>query len=301
MSGEGVGSHLLTAISGVAGLAALFGALASYGSVRRETGALQQEAKEGAKLAFYKRIAALLFTVGGLFVAQFYLGLFPTDLIPSPSRTASAFFHLLFSAAFLGDVLSSLGRIFAGFSLAILVGTTLGLFGGAFLLVRSVLGPVTSFLRYIPPTAFIALFIVYFGVSETYKIAVVFFGVLFFIIQMVFDVVDDLDRRYYEMGKVSGLTDWGVFTQIIVPASWPRVIDVWRINLGAAWTFLVAAEIVGANRGLGHLLAISQRFNQMPQLFACILTFGLIGLLMDSLLKQLSRRLFPWHRIALRQ
>ena len=118
---------------------------------------------------------------------------------------------------------------------------------------------------------------------------------------MVIDVVDDVDMRYIEMGLTSGFSKWEIFSKVIVPFCWPRVLDVLRINLSAAWTFLVAAELVGAERGLGHLIAVSQRFLRIGDLYAGILTFGIIGLTTDKFISSISRWLFRWYYVELRR
>lgn len=219
--------------------------------------------------------------------------------VPSPLETLQAWWQHAIDGSLWHETAASITRIIVGFAFGATIGTSIGLFAGSFLLAKCLIGPITSFMRYVPPTAFVSLLIVYFGVDESYKYAVVFFGVIFFIIQMVFDVVDDLDRHYLEIGKISGLSNWQMFTHIIIPWSLPRVVDVLRINLGAAWTFLVVAELVGSEKGLGHLLAVSQRFNRLADLYACVMTFGIIGLLTDCLIDKASRKVFRWYYIHL--
>ena len=185
-----------------------------------------------------------------------------------------------------------------GFLAASLVGVPLGILAGSFGLFRTAVAPANSFLRYIPPMAFVPLFIIYFGIGEAYKYVVVFFGVFFFIVQMTMDVVEDLDARYLEMAQTSGLSRLQTLRWVIVPGTLPQIIDVLRVNLGAAWTFLVAAELIASERGLGHLVSISQRFLRVESLFAAILAFGIIGLLSDALLERLGRALTPWQRVT---
>ncbi len=220
---------------------------------------------------------------------------------PAPAEVWTAALRLISDGTLFAEAGISLMRVTIGFVGATLVGVSIGLMAGAFLVPRQVVMPINSFIRYIPPTAFIALMIVYFGVGELYKFAVVFFGVLFFIIQMVIDAVDNVDQHHVEMGRTSGFSTWELFWQVIAPASAPAILDALRINLGAAWTFLVAAELIGAERGLGHLIAVSQRFLRLGDLFVAILAFGVIGLLTDKVLDLLGRRLFKWHYVALRQ
>jgi NitT/TauT family transport system permease protein len=230
-----------------------------------------------------------------------YTGLASSHSVPLPGEVARAFWNLLISGTLLMEALISFKRILIGFLFASIVGIMFGLSAGAFLVARQLIGPINSFLRYIPPTAFIVLLIVYFGVGENFKYAVVFLGVIFFIIQMIIDVVDDIDARFIEIALTSGLSNWEVFRRVIIPFCWPRVFDVLRINLSAAWTFLVAAELIGAERGLGHFIAVSQRFLRLNDVYSGILMFGIVGLLTDSGLELLSHKIFQWYYIALKR
>jgi NitT/TauT family transport system permease protein len=221
--------------------------------------------------------------------------------IPSPFQVVRSFGRLLVSGKLISEAWFSFRRILIGFTIASIVGVSLGFLAGSYLVAKHLIIPVSSFLRYIPPTAFISLLIVYFGIGETYKCAVIFLGVVFFVLQMVVDVVEDVDKHYLEMGLTSGFSHWSLFREVIVASAWPRVFDVLRINLSAAWTFLVAAEIVGADKGLGHLIAISQRYLRIDDLFVGILSFGIIGVVTDKLLEFVSRKLFRWHYVSLKR
>jgi len=219
--------------------------------------------------------------------------------VPSPIGVIQSFINLLISGGLLTEAAISFKRVIIAFSCATVVGVTVGLFAGTFVLVNKIILPINSFLRYIPPTAFISLLIVYLGVDETFKYAIIFLGMVFFIIHMVTDVVDDVDMKYIELGSTSGFSNWQIFKRVIIPFSMPRVFDVLRINIGAAWTFLVVAEMIGSDRGLGHLISVSQRFMRLDDLYAGILTFGVIGLLTDRLLNMCGRKLYKWYYIEL--
>jgi NitT/TauT family transport system permease protein len=239
------------------------------------------------------------FFLFSIFGVLSYAGIISTTWAPAPDRIILSFYRLTASGTLLYEAWASIERIAIGFVLASIVGVGFGLAAGSFVAIRALILPTNSFLRYVPPTAFIALLIVYFGVGETYKYAVIFFGIVFFIIQMVVDVVEDMDGKHVEMGKTCDLSNGEIFRRVIIPWSLPRVFDVLRINLSAAWTFLVAAEIIGADRGLGHLVAVSQRFLRLDDLYVGILTFGLIGLVSDVVLERVSRRWFSWYYISL--
>jgi len=219
--------------------------------------------------------------------------------VPSPTSVIQSFFNLLISGGLLTESAISFKRVIIAFSCAAVIGVTIGLFAGTFAVVNKIILPVNSFLRYIPPTAFISLLIVFLGVDETFKYAIIFLGMIFFIIHMVIDVVDDVDMKYIELGLTSNFSNWQIFKRVIVPFSMPRIFDVLRINIGAAWTFLVVAEIIGSDRGLGHLISVSQRFMRLDDLYAGILTFGIIGLLTDRLLNMCSKKLYKWYYVEL--
>jgi NitT/TauT family transport system permease protein len=250
------------------------------------------------------QILSLIFWFSPLFfislwgiVSSFNLSIL--ENVPTPVEVIQSFYKLSISGELLLESAISFKRVIIGFFLATIIGVPIGLLAGTYILANKIILPVNSFFRYIPPTAFISLLIVYFGVDEMFKYSIIFLGMIFFIVHMVIDVVDDLDMKYIELGLTSGFSNWQIFTKLIVPSSMPRVFDVLRINIGAAWTFLVAAEIIGAENGLGHLIAISQRFLRMGDLYAGILTFGIIGLVTDRLLNYISKKSFKWYFIEL--
>ncbi|HKQ04651.1 MAG TPA: ABC transporter permease [Blastocatellia bacterium] len=251
----------------------------------------------------FSSLDSVIATFGGiaLFIGiwSFASWLRPTGItrIPSPWTTFNEAHMLIVNGTLYEEAKQSFIRVLAGFSIASVIGVSGGLLAGSFVLANRLTLPVNTFFRYIPPTAFVSAMIVYFGIGESYKYAVVFIGVIFFIFQMTIDVVEDLDIKFLEMGLTTGLSRVGVFRRVILPASWPRIVDVLRINLSAAWTFLVAAEIIGADTGLGHLIAISQRFSRIEQLYVAILIFGVIGLLTDWVIQFISNKLFRWHAI----
>lgn len=227
--------------------------------------------------------------------------LLPDKFVPAPGAVLMAFCKLLASGTLLVESWVSLIRVLTGFTAATIIGVPLGLFAGTFLICRQLIVPINSFMRYIPPTAFISLLILYCGVSELFKYMVIFIGGIFFIIQMVIDTVEDLDTGYVEMAITCGLSAKDIFQKIVLPWSGPRIIDILRINLSAAWTFLVVAELIGAEQGLGHFIALSQRFLRLDDLFVGIITFGLIGLVTDICMQKIGERMFPWHNLALKQ
>lgn len=221
-------------------------------------------------------------------------GLISNSLIPTPTSVFVTLIDLFFQRNILWDISVSIGRVAGGFGMAAIVGVGLGIAVGSYLVMNRLLQPVLSFFRYIPPSAFIFLLIIYFGVGETYKFSLIFVGIIFFITQMTIDAVEDTDIAYIEMAGVAGLGRMQIIRRVVIPFSGPRILDVLRINLAAAWTFLVLAEMIGANSGLGHFMAVSQRFLRIEDLYAGIILFGIVGIVTDRSLAGLSRYMFPW-------
>jgi NitT/TauT family transport system permease protein len=219
-------------------------------------------------------------------------------ILPSPMAVMSAFIRLGESGTLLEATTASLRRILYGFSIAMVVGGVLGLLAGYFKIARALLQPPASFLRYIPPTAFVALFILYFGIGEGYKIAIIIAGNIFFIFAMTMDAVDQVDKRYLEMCSVTGVNQWGQFRYIILRSVAPRLIEIARVNISGAWIFLVVAEITGSDSGLGFMIAQAQRFLRTDELFVGIITFGIIGLITDWMLRITGRFLFKWDQAS---
>lgn len=213
---------------------------------------------------------------------------------PSPALVLSAFSHLVLSPDFWGQAFISLMRVAMGSLLAISVGFPLGLFAGYFRTVDYAFTPFMSFLRYIPPTSFLTLLIVYLGIGEGYKVAVVCIGIIFFAYRLALDSIRSIDQRYFEIAKTSGLEPWQVFWHVGVRGSGPALWDNARIVLSGGWTFLIAAEVVGSDSGLGFFINQSQRFLRIGELYAAILLIGVIGIASDAFLSGLRRFFAPW-------
>ncbi len=221
--------------------------------------------------------------------------------VPFPATVADN----LLRATIIGELVEAIGvsalRIAVGFGAAAALGTGIGLVAGTYAAAGRLVLPTAIFLRYIPSTVFVTLLVVYFGIGDLYKYSVIFVGVFFFILQMTVDAVRQVDRAYIEMALVSGVPRKRMLDQIILRATAPTILDVLRVNLSGAWTFLVLAEVVGAKGGLGHLVAIGQRFGRIESVYVAIFTFGVIGIVSDLALQACRRWLFRWSTLATRR
>jgi NitT/TauT family transport system permease protein len=223
-----------------------------------------------------------------------YGGIVEPLFLPSPGAVASAAWEMFVHENFLADVWASFLRILIGFLLAAGIGIPLGIAIGSFRAVQAFFEPVIAAVRYMPASAFIPLLIIWFGLGESEKVAVIWFGVFFPLCLMVADVSANIPKELVNIAYTLGASRWQVFRRVLLPASWPGVIDTMRIGLGWAWTYLIVAELVAASTGIGHVILQSSRFLDTDKIIAGILTIGVLGLLSDAFFRLLYRVLFPY-------
>jgi NitT/TauT family transport system permease protein len=182
----------------------------------------------------------------------------------------------------------------AGFVLAALIAVPVGIAIGSFRSVQAFLEPPIAAIRYMPASAFIPLLIIWFGIANGEKIAVIFMGVFFPLTLMIADVSANVPGEWLDMSYTLGASRLQVFLRVLVPACWPGVLDSLRIGVGWAWTYLIVAELVAADTGIGHVILQANRFLQTDVIIAGILTIGALGLITDGVFRWLYRVLFPY-------
>jgi len=192
------------------------------------------------------------------------------------------------------DTFISIFRVTTGFLIAAAIGVPLGVLIGSFKAVEGLFQPLNDYLRYMPAAAFIPLTILWVGIGESSKIAIIFIGVFFQIIVMVADVVRRVPRSHLEAAYTLGATTGETLKLVVWRGALPPLIDILRVNMGWAWTYLVVAEMVAANKGLGYAILQAQRFMNTATIFVGILIIGCIGLLFDLFFRFVHKRLFPW-------
>ncbi|MGH6645968.1 ABC transporter permease [Aquabacterium sp.] len=194
----------------------------------------------------------------------------------------------------LGDMGISVMRVVVGWALSALIAIPLGLFIGTWRSVQALLEPLMDFVRYMPAVAFVPLVMVWVGIDEGAKIAIIFIGTFFQMVLMVAEDVRRVPLPQIEAAQTMGATRVEILEKVIVPSVKPALLDTLRITMGWAWTYLVVAELVAANSGLGYAILKAQRFLQTDKIFAGILLIGLIGLLIDQVFRLAHRKAFPW-------
>ena len=213
--------------------------------------------------------------------------------LPTPAQVAQRFADYA-RGDLLADTAASFGRVTIGFLLSSAMAVPLGILVGTMRPAEAAVEPAMGFIRYMPAVAFVPLTIIWIGVGEEQKWLVIWIGTFFTQVLMVMDNVKRVRRELIDVGYTLGLSDLSVLARIVVPAASPAIWDTLRITLGWAWTWLVLAEVVAADDGLGHRVTLAQRYLQTDTIFVALIVIGVIGLVMDLVMKVMGRRLFGW-------
>jgi NitT/TauT family transport system permease protein len=214
--------------------------------------------------------------------------------LPSPGRVFQAGVDLFLELEFTTDILNSVYRVMMGFIIAAIIGVPIGLIMGTFKVAEAFTEPLVGFVRYMPASAFIPLFILWLGIGDIEKIAIIFVGSFFQLVLMVAVVAKNVHKDMLETAYTLGAKRFQVIRKVLLPASLPGIVDTLRIIVGWAWTYIIVAELVASASGIGYMIISSQRMLRTGNIIFGILTIGMLGLLTDFFSKWLYNKLFPW-------
>lgn len=213
-----------------------------------------------------------------------------SPLFPSPLRIAQALIESIGNGTLLADIAVSVRRIAIGFVLGCLVGVPLGLAMGLFPLVRAFCDPVVQFLRFVPPIAWLIPAIMWFGIGETSKIAIIFYMTVFLVLLNTMTGVAAIPRNQLRSAENYGVSGWQLFAWIVFPATLSYSVAGARIAMGNSFAAVVGAELIAANAGLGYRIVDSGQWMAMDQMFGAMLVLGLLGIAADRLARLLATR-----------
>ena len=230
-----------------------------------------------------------LATFGG-FVSKTFLA--------DPLTMVQSGYTLLTQMGFIGDIGMTVWRVLGGFIIAAALALPLGVLMGAYKPVEAFFEPFISFARYLPASAFIPLLILWAGIGESQKLAVIFIGSFFNLVLMIAVSVGNTRRDLVEAAYTLGVGDRSLIRRVLIPGAAPEIAEILRMVLGWAWTYVIVAELIGASSGIGHMITDSQALLATDQIIFGIIVIGLIGLASDLLFKAVNRRLFPWAQLG---
>lgn len=230
-------------------------------------------------------------------VAYWWLSSRPDNnptFVPPFERLAAAARTIFSGKDIWTDVQASFVRVTTGFLLAAIFGVPCGLFIGSFRSAEALTQPIFEFLRYLPVPALIPLIMIFFGIGEGAKIALIFVGTFFQIALMVADEVRRVPHELVQAAQTLGARRDEIVSLVLLKGSLPGIFDALRLCNGWAWTYVVVAELVAATEGLGFRTLRFYRFIQTPNIFVYLLVLGAIGLVLDLLFRTFNARVFRW-------
>ena len=245
---------------------------------------------------FARPVLGLLLPIGlaVLWELIVWFGLSNGRLVPPPSRIFSAMVELSRGGELLRHIVATLTRVALGFGFGVIAGTILGAISGYWALARRLLDPTVQALRAIPSIAWVPLFILWLGIFETSKVALIAVGVFFPVYLGVMGAILSVDRKIVEVGRIFRLSGFAMIRRILLPAVLPAYVVALRVGLGLGWMFVVAAEFMGASEGLGYLLIDGQQLGKPAQILAAIVTFAILGKTTDWLIEVAAAPFLRW-------
>jgi len=196
------------------------------------------------------------------------------------------------------DTAASLQRLGIGLALASLGGLVFGILTGVLPYARAALSPLIAALSMIPPLAILPILFIIFGLGELSKIVLIVIGIAPFVMRDIGMRVGELPAEQLIKAQTLGASTWQTVVRVVLPQMLPRLIDAVRLSLGPAWLFLIAAEAIAATDGLGYRIFLVRRYLAMDIILPYVVWITLLAFVMDVLLRQLSRKAFPWYQRA---
>ncbi|MBV9112980.1 MAG: ABC transporter permease [Hyphomicrobiales bacterium] len=221
-------------------------------------------------------------------------GLIPDLFLPSPLAVARALWRLTLSGELRTNLLASVLRLAVGWTLGTMIGISVGIAVGIFTLARSPVLALVSALFPIPKIALVPLFIIWFGIGEGSKFATLAIGVFFPTVISTYSGIDNVQRNLVMMGQSFNLSTWSIVRKIMLPGALPSVLAGFRITISVAIILLVAAEMIGADSGIGAFILAAGNLYRTDDLIAGVVILSLLGLSLSAILTRIERAAFSW-------
>jgi NitT/TauT family transport system permease protein len=216
-------------------------------------------------------------------------------ILPSPMEVIRSFPSLLNERALVQSIAATLRRVLIGFGLAVVVGVPAGILAGSWRLVEAAAAPLALFGRNLPVAALIPLTILWFGIDETQKVMFIFIACVPFVFSDAVAAIVNVPERYVEAAQTLGATSWQIVRKVLVALALPDIYNSLRHLFGLAFGYIMLAELINAQHGLGYLLMTSQRRGLSEHIILILIIIGLLAYGIDRLLFWFQRGLFP-HR-----
>ena len=217
-------------------------------------------------------------------------------ILPAPLEVLLSFPTLWFEAELSRSIVASTSRVVIGFLIGLLLAFPLSILMGSFSRIKALFEPSAIFLAYLPIPALVPLTMSLFGIDEMQKVMFLALAFFIYMVPLFVKAVEDVDNVYLQTAYTMGASRWETVRKILLPISLPQIINAMRLGFGVGWTYIILAEMVAAERGLGQIIIIAQRRGPREHIYLVLVVIVLIAYLTDKLWVRLYNRLFPYLR-----
>lgn len=243
------------------------------------------------KLLSIKNIIVSLVLLLGIWQLMYVITDFSSALFPSPLQAFSALAEMISNGLLFSHIGASMYRFTAGYISSVIIAVLLGLVLGRLPKVFQYINPAVQLLRPISPMAWMPFIVLWFGIGDIPAIIIIFISAFFPVLLSTVSAVNGIDPIYMKVSENFGIKQPQIMWKVIFPAVFPQVANSIHLALGTAWVFLVAGEMTGTQSGLGYLVIDARNNLRADILFADIIVIGLIGLILDGLLKTAEKHI----------
>jgi ABC-type nitrate/sulfonate/bicarbonate transport system permease component len=260
----------------------------------------------GKRGSFWLDLGLRSVSIIGFFVLWYAVSLinahvwrmFNPILLPTPYQVVKAAVELTMSGELPRDIAASLFRVVVGFLVAAVLGVGFGTLVGRSRTIEKLLEPALELMRPIPPLAFLPVFVLWFGVGESSKVAFITYSAFFPIFTTTNEGIKYVDILLIRAAQTLGASEREIFRLVVLPAALPSIITGMRVGFAQCLFVIVAAEFIAADSGLGFLINDSRSFFLMSNMLVGAATIGVVGFIFNSLLRRLEARLLRWREDA---
>ena len=257
-----------------------------------------QPTTQVARSASWRKLRWKGFVLPAALIAAWYgfsaAGVFPPQVAPSPGAVAHDLWKLWSSGQLVGHIWITTWRVTLGFVLGTVAATALGAATGYSRWARECLDPTIQALKAVPSLAWVPLFILWFGIFEASKVILIAVGVFFPVYLNLMTGIQGVDRKLVEVGRVNNLSPFDLVRRILAPATLPSYFTGLRAGLALGWMFVIAAELMGASRGLGFLMIDGEMTGRPSVIVGSLILFAIAGKITDAMIVALGRRVLSW-------
>ena len=215
-------------------------------------------------------------------------------ILPSPLEVVKSFPSLWFDRALTRNAMVSLGRVAAGFLVGLAIAFPLGLLMGSFTKIKAMFNPLAVFGAYLPIPALVPLTLSLFGTGEKQKVAFLALAFVIYLLPLIVQAVDDVDDIFLKTAYTLGAGTTAVVRKVLLAVSWPEIYQAMRFGFGIGWSYIILAEMVDIEKGLGGIIIMSQRRGPREHIYLVLLVIVALAFVTDKLWAAFGRRLFPY-------